>query len=127
MLFRKKEEMLEETNDLLIIFDDEKKISDVQKVTDIDENSVTVRGMYKVPLQDCEITNSPTGRNFFYRAPTQSITETKRLAQLEKAIVLQHITSYKPPVQNEIDFMKIGLLAAIIVAFLMFGVSSCSG
>lgn len=127
MLFRKKEEMLEETNDLLIIFDDEKKISDVQKVTDIDENSVTVRGMYKVPLEDCEITNSPTGRNFFYRAPTQSITETKRLAQLEKAIVLQHITSYKPPVQNEIDFMKIGLLAAIIVAFLMFGVSSCSG
>lgn len=127
MLFRKNEEMLEETNDLLIIFDDEKKISDVQKVTDIDENSVTVRGMYKVPLEDCEITNSPTGRNFFYRAPTQSITETKRLAQLEKAIVLQHITSYKPPVQNEIDFMKIGLLAAIIVAFLMFGVSSCSG
>lgn len=127
MLFRKNEEMLEETNDLLIIFDDEKKISDVQKVTDIDENSVTVRGMYKVPLSDCEITNSPTGRNFFYRAPTQSITETKRLAQLEKAIVLQHITSYKPPVQNEIDFMKIGLLAAIIVAFLMFGVSSCSG
>lgn len=127
MLFKKKNEIIEETNDILIVFDDDKKISDVQHITDIDENSVTVRGMYKVPLEDCEVTNSPTGRNFFYRAPTQSITETKRLAQLEKAIVLQHITSYKPPTQDSIDFMKIGLLIAVIVAFLMFGVSSCSG
>lgn len=127
MLFRKNEEMLEETNDLLIIFDDDKKISDVQRITDIDENSVTVRGMYKVPLEDCEVTNSPTGRNFFYRAPSKSITEVQRLARLEKAIVLQHITSYKPPQQDGIDFTKIGLLAAVIIAFLMFGLSSCAG
>lgn len=128
MFFRKKDDKyLEETNDLLIVFDHDKKTSDVQRVTDVDEESVTVMGMYKVPIQDCEITNGVEGRNFFYRAPSESVQEVKRLAQLERSMVLQQITSYKPPQQDQIDFMKIGLMAIIAIAFIMFGLSSCGG
>lgn len=112
-----------ETNDLLIVFDDEKKTSDIKRVTSVMDGSVTVAGYYKVPLLDCEITTGEGGRNFFYRAPNQSIVETERLAQLEESMVLSQITAYKPPVlPNAIDWTK-GLLFAglflCIIGFIM--------
>lgn len=129
MLFRrKKEEIFEETNDVLIVFDDENKTSDIQRITDIDGESVTVVGMYKVPLADCEVTNGAEGRNFFYRAPAQSITETKRLAQLERNLVLTQITQYKSPVDTGgADFTKIALVGIIVLMIIVLGISSCSG
>jgi hypothetical protein len=67
-----------------------------------------------VPLLDCEISTGRDGRNFFYRAPSQSIRETERLARLEQSMVLSQITAYKPPIlPNSIDWTK-GLLFAII-------------
>ena len=53
-----------ETTDLLIVFDDEKKTSDINRITSITEDSVIVAGFYKVPILDCEITNGKEGRNF---------------------------------------------------------------
>ncbi|GAE32873.1 hypothetical protein [Alkalihalobacillus hemicellulosilyticus] len=128
MIFnRKKDDFLDETPDLLIVFDDEQKTSDVQRVRSVDEESVKTL-MYTVPKADCEITNGVEGRNFFYRAPTRSIVETGRLAHLEKNLVLTHITTYKPPEDHSApDLTKIMMMIAIIVGFLMFGVSSCSG
>ncbi|MBU8905580.1 hypothetical protein [Desertibacillus haloalkaliphilus] len=121
-------DVFEETPDVLIVFDNEAKTSDIKRINDISEDSVIVTGQYKVPLEDCEITNSIEGRHFFYRAPSQSITETKRLAQLEKNIVLNQITSYRDHYAEQgTDFTKIGLLVIIAIAFLMFGVSSCTG
>jgi hypothetical protein len=114
---RKKEEQDEFnflTNDILIVFDDEGKTSDIRHITAIDEQSIIVAGAYKVPLQDCEISTGRDGRNFFYRAPSQSIRETERLARLEQSMVLSQITAYKPPLlPNSIDWTK-GLLFAII-------------
>ncbi len=130
MLFRKKkdDDLFPNTNDVVIVFDDEKKISDIKRINEIRDNSLYVHGHYNIPIEDCEITNSEEGRNFFYRAPTQSITETKRLAQLEKSIVLRHITEYKPPQDaNGMDITKMMLIGAIIVGFLMFGLQGCSG
>lgn len=130
MLFRKKKDndLFPDTNDVVIVFDDEKKISDIKRINEIRDNSLYVHGHYNIPIEDCEITNSEEGRNFFYRAPTQSITETKRLAQLEKSIVLRHITEYKPPQDaNGMDITKMMLIGAIIVGFLMFGLQGCSG
>lgn len=130
MLFRRKkdDDLFPETNDVVIVFDDEKKTSDIQRINDIRDNSIFVQGKYNIPIEDCEITNSEEGRNFFYRAPTQSVSETKRLALLEKSIVLRHITEYKPPQeQNGTDLTKILLVGAIIVAFIMFGLQGCTG
>ena len=112
-LFSRKNEDEEynfETDDILIVFDDENKTSDIKNITAIAEGSVIVAGFYKVPIEDCEITTGKLGRNFFYRAPTQSIKETHRLAKLEMDIVLNQITAYKPPVlPASMDWMK-GLL-----------------
>ncbi|OIJ22055.1 hypothetical protein BKP45_05095 [Anaerobacillus alkalidiazotrophicus] len=130
MFFKRKKdnELFPDTNDVLIVFDDEKKTSDIQRINEIRDNSLYVHGHYNIPIEDTEITNSEEGRNFFYRAPSQSITETRRLAQLEKSIVLRHITEYKQPQdENGTDITKMLLIGAIIVAFIMFGLQGCSG
>ncbi|MGD6940951.1 hypothetical protein ACQCT6_02785 [Cytobacillus gottheilii] len=129
-LFRRKkeedDEYIFETSDLLIVFDDEKKISDINRVTAVNEDAVIVAGLYKVPLEDCEITTGKEGRNFFYRAPSKSITETQRLAQLEISTVLEQVTAYRPPVPtNNLDGTKIFLFALIFVAFIVLGITGC--
>src|SRR5690625_6116709 len=89
MLGRKRD--LEETDDILVVFDDEQRTSDIKRITDITEEAVIVMGEYKVPIGDCELTTGQDGRVFFYRAPSKSIKETKRLAELEKNHVLREI------------------------------------
>lgn len=124
-LFNKRKQQEEEdyfsfeTDDLLIVFDEEKKTSDIRNITALSEESVTVAGYYKVPLEDCVITTGQLGRNFFYRAPSQSIKETERLAKLEQSMVLTQITAYKPPVlPNAMDWTK-GLLFFMLVVSLI--------
>lgn len=125
---KKKDDIFPETNDILIVFDDEKKISEIHRISEFTEESVIVTGKHNIPIQDCEITNSNEGRNFFYRAPTQMIQETKRLAQLEKSIVLRQITNYKPVEDPQKgDLTKLFLIITIIIAFIVFGISSCQG
>lgn len=125
---KKKDDIFPETNDILIIFDDEKKTSDIQRISEITAESVLVTGKYNVPLGDCTITNSNEGRNFFYNAPSEMIQETKRLAQLEKSIVLTQITNYRPVEDPQKgDLTKLFLIATIMLAFIVFGISSCQG
>lgn len=125
---RKTDEIFSETNDILIIFDDEKKVSEIHRINEFTEESAIVTGKHNVPIGDCEITNSNEGRHFFYRAPSQSIQETRRLAQLEKSIVLNQITNYRPhDDEPKGDIMKILLVATIMLAFIVFGISSCQG
>lgn len=125
-MFGRRKDDFESTVDLLIVYDDEQKTSDIQNITDIRDDAVIVNGKYSVPYDDCVITNSREGRHFFYRAPSQSIVETRRLAALEQNIVLRHLTHYKKEKEGGIDFMKVGLLIVIIVAFIVFGAVSCS-
>lgn len=129
-LFKRKEkdEFFPETNDILIVFDDEKKTSDIQRISDIRDNAIYVTGKYHIPLYDCEVTTGPEGRHFFYRAPSRSVQETKRLAELEKSIVLRQITSYRQPEPpNQLDITKILLFGLVFFAFIVMGISSCSG
>jgi hypothetical protein len=109
--FKKKDDEFSfETNDILIVFDDDNKTSDIRRITEITEDSVIVAGYKIVPLLDCEVTTGKEGRNFFYRAPSRSVQETGRLAQLEMNMVLEQITAYKPPVPpTSMDWTK-GLL-----------------
>lgn len=126
-LFKKKTAEEEEfeflTNDLLIVFNQDKKTSDVAHVSEVTDEAVLVDGKYKVPIEDCEITTGKDGRNFFYRAPAQSITETERLARLEMSTVIKQMTSYQEPnVPNGLDAMKIMLVGVIVVALIIVGV-----
>lgn len=117
-----------ETTDLLIVFDDEKKTSDINRVTEVTTDSVIVAGQYKVPLDDCVITTGKEGRNFFYRAPSRSIIETERLAKLEMSMVLSQITAYHPPVPpTSMDWTKGLLFGLVFIAFIILGISGCQG
>lgn len=121
MIFNKKkdDEFNYNTDDLLIVFDDEKKTSDIKRVTIVENDCVEVTGYYKVPLQDCEVTVGAEGRNFFYRAPSRSIVETERLAKLEFNTVLTQITAYKPPVPpTNMDWIK-GLLFFLLFVMII--------
>lgn len=119
---KNEDEFLMETSDILIIFDNDKKTSDIRTITSVTEDAVIVAGYYKVPLLDCEITVGADGRNFFYRAPSQSIEETQRLAQLEMSTVLTQITAYQPPVlPSSLDWTKGLLFALILIAFIVIG------
>lgn len=129
-LFNKKkkqdDDFYTETDDLLVVFDNDKKTGVIERISEVREGSVFVTGKHAVPLEDLEIVNGVEGRIFFYRAPTHSIIETQRLAALERSIVLQHITAYKPPADpNAIDLTKMALMGLILVAFIVIGVSSC--
>ncbi|MBM4765466.1 hypothetical protein [Bacillus sp. B15-48] len=113
-----------ETADILIVFDDENKTSDINRVTSITAEAVIVAGFYKVPIEDCEITTGKEGRNFFYRAPTQSIKETERLAHLEQSMVLSQITSYKPPIPPAaMDWTKGLLFGLVFIAFIVIALT----
>src|SRR5690625_1705428 len=108
------------TNDLLIVFNEDSSTSDINYITEIDDESITVEGLYQVPIIDCDITTGKSGRNFFYRAPQKSIQETERLAKLEHSIVLTQITSYEPPIlPNSIDWVKGLLFAMLFVAMIV--------
>ncbi|AXM89728.1 hypothetical protein B379_11565 [Anoxybacillus ayderensis G10] len=125
---KEKDEFFPETNDILVVFDDEQKTSDIQRIDEIRDNAIYVIGKYCIPLHDCEVTTGIEGRHFFYRAPSRSVQETKRLAELEKSIVLRQITSYRQPEPpNQLDITKILLFGLVFFAFIVMGISSCSG
>lgn len=108
------------TDDLLIVFNEDSRTSDINHITDISDHSITVEGLYKIPILDCDITTGKSGRNFFYRAPQKSIVETQRLAQLEKSMILNQITAYEPPIlPTSLDWTKGLLFAMLFIAIIV--------
>lgn len=121
-LFKKKEEdmFFPDTSDTLIVFDDENKTSDIVTISEIRDEAVIATGRYKIPIQDCEITTGRDGRIFFYRAPSQSVLETERLAKLEFNAVLTQVTAYSPPIPPAtMDWTKGMLFAGLIIAIIV--------
>ena len=117
---QKDDDFTMDTNDLLVIFDNDNKTSDIARVTCVEDGAVTCAGRYKVPVLDCEVTTGPEGRIFFYRAPSQSVLETERLAKLEYTAVLNQVTAYKPPVPpSSMDWTKGLLFALLFVALIV--------
>lgn len=119
---RKKDEdmFFPDTNDTLIVFDDENKTSEIVPISEIRDEAVIATGRYKIPIQDCEVSTGRDGRHFFYRAPSQSVLETERLAKLEYNTVMTQITAYNPPAPpTNMDWTKGLLFAALIIAIIV--------
>lgn len=122
------EEFFAETDDVIVIFDHENKTSVIERVSEIRDGAIYVTGKHAVPFEDCEITNGVEGRIFFYRAPAQSIAETRRLALLEQSMVLSQITAYKTPQPpGSMDWTKAALFGLVALAFVVFGFTACGG
>lgn len=127
-LKKKDDEFFPDTDDILIVFDDDNKTSEIHRISEIRQGTLYVTGKHAIPVDDCEITNSKEGRNFFYRAPSQSVKETMRLAALEQSMVLSQITAYKPPIPPaSMDWTKGLLFGIVFLAFIVLGITSCSG
>lgn len=121
------EEFFAETDDLIVIFDDDNKTSVIERISYIKDGNIFVTGKHAVPMEDAVLTNGVEGRIFFYKAPEQSVSETRRLAQLEQSMVLNQITAYKPPAPpNSMDWTKALLFGLVFVAFVVMGFTSCS-
>lgn len=123
-LFNKKneDEFFPVSTDRLVVIDTEKRTTDVVYIDSVDEMAVTSTGRYKVPRADCDVFTSPEGLVYILKAETQFVSETIRLAALERSVVLHQLTQYKPePKENpNLDMTKwlLGFLLfiAIIVA-----------
>lgn len=125
---KQKDEFFPETNDIVIVFDDDNKSSDIQRIDEIREGVIYVTGKYAIPIDDCQITTGAEGRNFFYKAPADSVFETQRLAALEQTLVLTQITAYRPPMPPAaMDWTKGLLFGLVFIAFIVMGLSSCGG
>ncbi|WP_313799089.1 hypothetical protein [Cytobacillus sp.] len=125
---KQKDEFFPETNDIVIVFDDDNKSSDIQRIDEIREGVIYVTGKYAIPIDDCQITTGAEGRNFFYKAPADSVFETQRLAALEQSLVLTQITAYRPPMPPAaMDWTKGLLFGLVFIAFIVMGLSSCGG
>lgn len=125
---KQKDEFFPETNDVLIVFDDDNKSSDIQRIDEIREGTIYVTSKYAIPIDDCQITTGAEGRNFFYKAPAESVFETQRLAALERTLVLTQITAYRPPMPPAaMDWTKGLLFGLVFIAFIVMGLSSCGG
>lgn len=107
------------TNDMLVVFDNEKNTSDIVRVTEVSEKEVIAAGRYRLDRESCVVTSGPEGRIFFYNAPTKMIAETERLAQLEYNLVLSQITAYRPPqLPSQMDWTKGILMFFLFVALI---------
>lgn len=122
-LFNKKSEtdVFEMSTDRLIVMDVEKRTSDVVYIDDADDMSITSTGRYKVPRGDCDVFTSPEGLVYILKADAQYVQETKRLAALERSVVLAQLTQYKPePKENpNLDMFKWGLFFLLFVAIIV--------
>jgi len=120
------EEFFAETDDVIVIFDRDNRTSIIERISEIRENCIYVTGKHAVPLEDAVISNGVEGRIFYLNAPTEYITETRRLAALEKSMVLSQVTAYKTPQPpGSMDWTKASLFGLVALAILVFGFTAC--
>lgn len=118
---KKEEENFLDLDDRLVIWENDGHNCEIYYVTEITDESVICAGRVVVPKGDCSVATSSEGRVWLYDAPKAHVHEVERLARLEKSMVLQQITNYKPePKENPNLDMKfwalIGLLFVAIIA-----------
>lgn len=119
---RKEEENFLDLDDRLVVYENDGHNCEIYYVTEVNDESVIVAGRAVVPKGDCVVSTSSEGRIWLYDAPKKHVHEVERLARLERSMVLQQITNYKPepPVNPNLDLkfwaLAILLFVAIIAA-----------
>ncbi|WP_232700222.1 hypothetical protein [Brevibacillus daliensis] len=104
--------------DRVVLFDDEKRTCEIYQVEAINEERIRA-GEKSIPLADLELRLSSQGRVFVMNAPTRIMEATENLARVEMNTIIRQIAQYKKPedllATKGIDFMKIGLLVALVI------------
>lgn len=121
---KKEDENFFDLDDRLIIYENDGHNCEIYNVTEVNDQAVIAAGRAVVPKEECHVSTSAEGRIWLFNAPKAHVHEVERLARLEKSIVLQQITNYKPePKENPNSDLRfwavIGLLfvAIVVTAF----------
>lgn len=99
----------------------EEGTADIATVFDIDDRAVYAESQtqdYAIPIGDLKPFVGSTGRIFVLNADAEYISDTKRLAELEKSIVLRQVTHFQKPVEPDGP----GLNIRMILMYAMIGV-----
>lgn len=110
------------SHDKLVVIDAD-GTADIATVFTIDDNHLEAESInhdYSIPLADCKTFVGPMGRIFVLQADNDYVSDTRRLAALEKSIVLRQVTQFDKDreVKKGIDYKQIALYALIGVLLL---------
>lgn len=111
-------------NDKLVIID-QNGTADIANVYDTDDTKIYAESSshdYNVPVGDCKAFVGSTGRVYVLQADSDYVNDTKRLAALEKSIVLRQVTQFEKVRESkkQIDIKQIMLYA--LIGILLLGV-----
>jgi hypothetical protein len=111
------------TQDIMVIFSTD-GTAEIAPIVEITEERVLAVGEveYAVPLGDLKVYIGRRGRIFSYKAIEENITDSKRLAALERSIVLRQITMFEKearPTENKLPMGKMILIGAGIVLMII--------
>lgn len=110
-------------NDKLVVID-ENGTADIASVFDRDDQKIYAESSshdYAVPMGDCKVHVGSIGRIYVLQADSDYVSDTQRLAALEKSIVLRQVTQFERERTNDkkgIDIKQIMLYALIGVLLL---------
>lgn len=100
--------------------------ADIATVVDADDQAIyadSATQEYAIPVQDAQKSYvGPSGRIYLLAADSDYISDTKRLAALEKSIVLRHVTQFDKP-RDQPGGIKIKeILLYVMIAVLLLAV-----
>jgi hypothetical protein len=122
-MFANKQEEEAGIRDVMVIFSTD-GTADIAPIVEITEERVLAVGEveYSVPTGDLKVYIGRRGRIFSYKATEENITDVKRLASLERSIVLRQITMFEKesrPTENKLPIGKIIAIGAAVLLLII--------
>jgi hypothetical protein len=118
-----KREEVSPIQDFLIVFSTN-GTADFVPVVEVNEERILASGEvdYSIPLADAKAYIGRRGRIFSYPATEENITDTKRLAALERSTVLKQITIFEKErftPDGKLPLGKMMLIGAIVLVVII--------
>lgn len=108
-----------------VVIIEENGTADIATVYDSDDQSVYADSSsqdYSIPLADLTSHVGPHGRIYILKADSDYVRDTKRLAALEKSIVLRHVTQFVTPREDTPAFNLKQIMMYVLIGILLLAV-----
>jgi hypothetical protein len=120
-----KKEVSSPIRDVLVVMSSD-GTADIAPIIEINEERILAAGEgdveYAVPIGDAKLYIGRMGRIYSYPATDENVSDVKRIAALERSIVLKQITIFEKigtAPQGKLPIGKILLVGAIVVIFII--------
>lgn len=111
----KEDRDVSQLRDRVIIFDKDQATCEILPVEAMNEEVIRTADR-TIPRSDLTLTLSKQGRVFVLNAPSKYVELTQHLARVERNTIIRQIAQYKKPIDEiRTDWMKIALLAAVVL------------